>query len=353
MVKILTVLLQSCNFRVSIETKELFLLIETMETPKSDSLCDRLVTGNSEIDNWIRIIEYFAKFKSELWMLHDVFEMGPKLPDYLGEHTNEMVAFRCLASLFDCSTPGQSKDVVSADANSKVEFDSSQSCEYVLQCILDEIPLSELKPGAPGLSKWNLLPFIKSKLLCLPNCALELMLEPSSCEKDTEVLPCNEEETLRSGGKETERVTPPMVEPDLMGRTEGGQSFCRDLGDGADEISRSYMLLERRNELFQNESDGHLSSPAEKIYRCIRCKESGMLLFCSKDGCQVMVHQTCLNSPPAYDDAGNFYCSLCAVTCPSAEYLQWQDEVAKARKKLVSFLRLMSEVNKKKSVDGT
>ncbi|XP_010511786.1 PREDICTED: uncharacterized protein LOC104787835 [Camelina sativa] len=313
-----------------------------METAKSDSLCDRLVTGNSEIDNWIWIIEYFAKFKSELWMLHDVFEMGPKLPDDLGEHTNEMVAFRCLASLYN-------SDVVSADADPKVEFDSSLSCEYVLQCILDEIPLSELKPGAPGLSKWNLLPFIKSKLLCLPKCTLELMLEPSSCEKDTEVLSCNEEETLRSGSKETERVTPPMAEPNLMGRTEGEQSFCRDLGDRADEISRSYMLLERRNEGFQNESDGHLSSPAEKIYRCIQCKESGMLLFCSKDGCEVMVHEKCLKTPPAYDDAGNFYCSLCAVTRPSAEYLQSQDEVAKARKKLVSFLRLMSEVSNKKS----
>lgn len=179
------------------------------------------------------------------------------------------------------------------------------------------------------------------------------MIEPSSCEKDTEVSPCNEEETLRSDGKETDRVTPPMADLDLLGRTEDGQSFFHGLGDGADEISRSHELLERRNEGLQYECDGLLSSPADKIYRCIQCKESGKLLFCSKDGCEVMVHQKCLNSPPAYDDAGNFYCSLCAVTCASAEYLQSQDEVAKARKKLVSFLRLMSDVNKKKSIEGT
>lgn len=37
---------------------------------KSDSLCDRFVTGNPDLDNWIWIIEYFAKFKTELWMLH-------------------------------------------------------------------------------------------------------------------------------------------------------------------------------------------------------------------------------------------------------------------------------------------
>ncbi|XP_019100951.1 PREDICTED: uncharacterized protein LOC104789688 [Camelina sativa] len=199
-----------------------------MEPPKSDILCDRLVTGNSEIDNWIWIIEYFAKFKSELWMLHDVFEMGPKLPDNLGEHTNEMVAFRCLASLFDSSTPEQSKD----DADSKVEFDLSQSCEYVLQCILDEIPLSELKPGAPGLSKWNLLPFIKSKLLCLPKCTLELMLEPSSCEKDTEVSPCNEEETLRNGRKRLNELLLQWLNQILWGKQKADNRFVETLEMG-------------------------------------------------------------------------------------------------------------------------
>lgn len=71
--------------------------------------------------------------------------MAHKLPDYLGEHTNEMVAFRCLASLFDCSTSGQSKYVVSDANKSKIEFDSSESCEYVLQCILDEVQMFNLQ----------------------------------------------------------------------------------------------------------------------------------------------------------------------------------------------------------------
>lgn len=44
--------------------------LSMMEPPNSDSLCDRFVTGNSEIDNWIWVIEYLAKFKSELWMLN-------------------------------------------------------------------------------------------------------------------------------------------------------------------------------------------------------------------------------------------------------------------------------------------
>ncbi|CAH2066068.1 unnamed protein product [Thlaspi arvense] len=282
---------------------------------KPDSLCGRVVTEDPEIDNWIWTIEYLAKFKNELWMLHDVFEMGPKIPDYLGEHTNEMVAFRCLASLFDSSTSLQSKEVVS-DANSKIEFDSSESCEYVLQCILDEIPLSELKPGAPGLSKWNLVPFIKSKLLSLPKCALELMIEPSS-EKDTGVSPCNGPEGMGTDGKETGQVTSRVADPELMGRVEEErQSFGHGSGNGADEISSSHASLETRDEGFRDESDGHVSILSEKRYRCIQCKGSGKLLFCSSDGCTVMVHERCIvDSPPVYDDAGNFYCSLCALTC--------------------------------------
>ncbi|KAL0801224.1 hypothetical protein Bca101_056400 [Brassica carinata] len=299
-------------------------------------------SSNLELDNWIRIIEYIAKFKTELWMLHDVFEMGPKqLPDNLGEHTNEMVAFRCLASLFDSS---------SSDAESKIEFDSSQSCEHVLQCVLDEIPLSELRPGSPGLSKWNVLPFIKSKLLCLPKCALELMIETSS-EKDAEVSPCQGEEGMRIiDGKDTEQVTSPIADP---------EPSVHGSGDGADEICRSHALFEESNHdpedgaeisrSLENGSDSYVSSPSENRYKCIQCKQSGKLLFCSRDGCTVMVHEKCVvDSPPVYDDAGNFYCSLCAFGCVSAEYLQSQEEIAKAKKKLVSFLSLMSNVNKKK-----
>jgi hypothetical protein len=127
---------------------------------------------------------------------------------------------------------------------------------------------------------------------------------------------------------------------------EEGQSFGH--GDGDDEISSSsHASLERKDE-----SDGHVTSPSEKRYRCSECRESGKLLFCSSDGCEVMVHEKCVvDSTPVYDDDGNFYCSLCALACDSAEYLQSQDEVGKAKMKLVSFLSVMSEVNKKKKAN--
>lgn len=46
------------------------LFVSMMEPPNSNSVCDRFVTGNLDLDNWIWIIEYFAKFKTELWMLN-------------------------------------------------------------------------------------------------------------------------------------------------------------------------------------------------------------------------------------------------------------------------------------------
>lgn len=58
---------------------------------------------------------------------------GKEVTENLGEETNEMVAFRCLASLFDYSN---------SDAESKIEFDSSHSCQHVLQCILDEVTVT-------------------------------------------------------------------------------------------------------------------------------------------------------------------------------------------------------------------
>ncbi|XP_010531647.1 PREDICTED: uncharacterized protein LOC104807903 [Tarenaya hassleriana] len=466
----------------------------------SDRLMERMVTGNSDVDIWIWIIEYLAKFKKELWMLHDIFEMGPKVPDDLGEHTNEMVAFRCLAYLFDPS-PGQNNNVASG-VGSKVEFDLSESCVYVLQCILDEIPLLNLKPGAPELLKWNPLPFIENKRLCLPKCTLELLREASR-KKSTGVLPSCGEETMGTDGDKNNQVA--LAGENIDGRMNGeGTSFGQGPGYGvgvvADEngtsfgqtdlcnvipdtfeenedgnqgtsivddifrakakeakldpaeatvdnvdvctteakecfdhsnnqeermeVSRStaydqsefmapgepqqgtshvdnrngqteashdidILPVEMANEInFSTDAvkvlgeypsieaegskdqeknkdqtemdgvydalavnsmnpiqyediDGHLSSPSPNRYSCKQCNGGGKLLFCSNEGCPVMIHEKCLDSHPTYDD-GNFYCPLCAYALNSSKYLKFKGQVTEAKKKLVSFLHLVN-----------
>ena len=41
--------------------------------------------SNNLSDNWIRIIEYIAKFKTELWMLHGNWRKNCKLFEFLFE----------------------------------------------------------------------------------------------------------------------------------------------------------------------------------------------------------------------------------------------------------------------------
>ncbi|XP_010551220.1 PREDICTED: uncharacterized protein LOC104821902 isoform X2 [Tarenaya hassleriana] len=215
--------------------------------PYLDRLTDRVVTGDLDIDIWVWMIEYLAKFKKELWMLHDVFEMSPNVPDYMGEHTKEMVAFRCLAYLFDPTTAQDSN--VASGVESKIEFNLSESCEYVLQCILDETPLSDLKSGAPELSKWNLLPFIENKRISLPKCALEL-LRGASCETCTGIFPSNRQETMRIDGNNSGQVTLEQQRP-ILGK-ENDSSCCKsnrcnvtvpDSLEENDEVKRDRKVL--------------------------------------------------------------------------------------------------------------
>lgn len=66
-----------------------------------------------------------------------MIEAAPEIPDDLGKNTREMVALRCLEDLFCRSDNGIANDVTSKEL--KVTFDLSESCEDVLQSILQEV----------------------------------------------------------------------------------------------------------------------------------------------------------------------------------------------------------------------
>ncbi|KAK3220904.1 hypothetical protein Dsin_014874 [Dipteronia sinensis] len=118
---------------------------------------------------WLWIIEYLAAFKAiDTSILQELIDMVPESTDDLAKSTREMVALRCLEDLFD-SSDGLNKDNVSAMEN-KIMFDLSQSCEDVLQHILQEIPEADPKPE---LSKWDVHPFIMHKRATMPKCALQ------------------------------------------------------------------------------------------------------------------------------------------------------------------------------------
>ncbi|XP_041024314.1 uncharacterized protein LOC121264966 isoform X2 [Juglans microcarpa x Juglans regia] len=121
---------------------------------------------------WIWVIEALASFKEvEVSILHDLIEMAPELPDNLGKNMREMLALRCLEVLFGPSN-GITKDGCSSLA-SKVGFDMSKSCEDVLEHIVQETSLSDLKMAGLELSECNAHPFIIHKRACMPKLALQ------------------------------------------------------------------------------------------------------------------------------------------------------------------------------------
>ncbi|RXH81131.1 hypothetical protein DVH24_005045 [Malus domestica] len=80
-------------------------------------------------------IEALASFKQvDASLLHDLIAMAPTLPEDTGNNAKEMVALKCLESLFSpCNV--MSSDVPSSQ-HSKIGFNLSETCENVLKRIV-------------------------------------------------------------------------------------------------------------------------------------------------------------------------------------------------------------------------
>ncbi|KAH7512460.1 hypothetical protein FEM48_Zijuj12G0093100 [Ziziphus jujuba var. spinosa] len=138
----------------------LFHLTSFRETVSMDNMPD------SESVAWLWVIEAIASFKEVgPSLLYDLVKTAPKLPDNLGKNTRERIALRCLEALFvPCN--GNTSDVPSVQG-SKVRFELSESCEDVLQRILQETSVSDLRTAGQELSKWDIYPFIMHKRACM------------------------------------------------------------------------------------------------------------------------------------------------------------------------------------------
>ncbi|KAM1747973.1 hypothetical protein ACFX12_009017 [Malus domestica] len=117
-------------------------------------------------------IEALASFKQvDASLLHDLIAMAPTLPEDTGNNAREMVALKCLESLFSpCNV--MSSDVPSSQ-HSKIGFNLSETCENVLKRIVSIFlwysyplglslvfahslaltPQSDLRTGGPGVLK--------------------------------------------------------------------------------------------------------------------------------------------------------------------------------------------------------
>lgn len=155
-----------------------------------EELMDEYYSRPPQIAEWLWCIEYVAKFVKDLRCILDLMNMGYQYSDDYGRRINEVLSLRVLEFMFDPSKNNSScVRVVASASEERVEFDLSLSNAAVLRAILREIPVSELRAGMPELSKFNVLPFIAYKNMCLPQCALEKLRDLSLMENETSAAP--------------------------------------------------------------------------------------------------------------------------------------------------------------------
>lgn len=103
---------------------------------------DEMTKGEAAIA-WGWLLEALAGFKEVgVSLLHDLIKMAPDLPEDLETKVNERVALRCLEDLFspgDVPAPLPSTSTSTSTHHSKVTFDLSESCDDVLQRIVNEV----------------------------------------------------------------------------------------------------------------------------------------------------------------------------------------------------------------------
>ncbi|OIV92333.1 hypothetical protein TanjilG_10543 [Lupinus angustifolius] len=127
---------------------------------------------------WLWVIQALASCKEiPISTLQGLIDVAPVERDDFCEKTRELLALRCLEDIFGSAHITNCDDDASTSLDSRVRFDFSLGCEDVLQQILNEIPLSNLKVAGPELSKWDIFPFIMHKRANSVKCHLEQLKE--------------------------------------------------------------------------------------------------------------------------------------------------------------------------------
>ncbi|CAL9215024.1 unnamed protein product [Arabidopsis halleri] len=157
-----------------------------------EDLMDEYSSRPTQIAEWLWCIEYVAKFVKDISCLLDLMNIGYQYSNDYGRRINEVLSLRVLEFMFDPRENNATSVDVASTSEAKVEFDLSLSNADVLRAILKEIPVSELRVGMPELSKFNVLPFIAHKNMCLPQCALEKLRDVSLMENQTSAAPSME-----------------------------------------------------------------------------------------------------------------------------------------------------------------
>ncbi|XP_013693845.1 uncharacterized protein BNAC05G10960D isoform X3 [Brassica napus] len=345
-----------------------------------EELMEEYSSRPPQVAEWLWCIEYVAKFVKDIRCILD---------DY-GKRINEVLSLRVLEFMFD-PTKNDSRGVgVASASEERVEFDLSLSNAAVIRAILREIPVSELQAGMPELSKFNVLPFIAHKNMCLPQCALEKLRDLSLMENETSAAPemaendpvcsgyipvhmdiCEEEpideqqvhigldkvtltddetEAMHTNEKDTENdYTTGKTFPTSSRRwPENARVKCTKDGtclvSGSDDDDESDMVKDPA--LAKKNKNIYTNLPrAENV--CWKCGKEGTLLICSRSECASKVHKECSNCVVNFDEDGNFHCPVCWYDGVVAEYLESQKLMSSAKRRMMKFMPLLSTRSKR------
>jgi hypothetical protein len=93
--------------------------------------------------------------------------------------------------------------------------------------------------------------------------------------------------------------------------------------------------------------------PLSEQNRCIICNEGGQLLTCSRKGCGITVHESCiLITPSSFDKEGRFYCPCCACARAARVCARAQKFFSLARESLSSFVEKQKNQYQEKGEKG-
>ncbi|KAL4341942.1 hypothetical protein GQ457_08G015960 [Hibiscus cannabinus] len=182
---------------------------------------------------WQWIIEYLSSFKEiDSSIISSLIETAPILPEEFEENTGERVSLRCLEELFGHENNPESD----APPVSRAAFHPSLSCGTVLNRILEEVPLPNLKKGAPELLRWDGHSFIKHKRATLPKCALEklkdlILADIPVSDGHKNGPPSSSDDNDDKNGNQEGNLIPQIHENDnesLLGKNLLPSKRCRD-----------------------------------------------------------------------------------------------------------------------------
>ncbi|XP_057544000.1 uncharacterized protein LOC130823384 isoform X2 [Amaranthus tricolor] len=336
---------------------------------------------------WSWVVEALAKSQLvDASLLNELLSKVPPLLGNSGKQAKEAAALRCLEEHFGPNLSSENHEVCD---ESKVRFDTAESCETALR------HMTSCFEGASNELKWDIRSFINHKKASLPRSTLELLKDTIS--EGTHPIVASLKQNLERDFSDqcflkiplNDNQCPPAKKRKMNSEcgiqskqqhsvAVGSNQICKDTEDGHhhevinyevnkktfekdDEQTKTYVENHDQQSISPNigdccheEIDLEMKSPnflsslsaftrdflamtEAQPNICMKCNKDGQLLSCS-GSCSLMFHESCLGCSASFDDQGKFYCPFCAYSHAISEYVRAKEKVFSTRKELSRFI---------------